>query len=179
MKIALKSFAGRYVCAEEGGNDEGLIHVNRDIIGPWEIFEAAPLFSNFSVIALKSHAGRYLCAELGGGTEVVANRTSIGPWERFYPTTQLKVGEVAFRTYDARHYVGASAILGDPEPRLHAREVTPQPFLVKVVEADPVVGDPDLFQWPRMGCSIASCVIDRRYDLEVLANLYADLGVNL
>lgn len=35
------------------------------------------------MMSLRTENGHYLCAEAGGGREVIANRTTVGPWETF------------------------------------------------------------------------------------------------
>ncbi len=103
-RIALRAASGQYVCAEEGGDDVGRVTATRDRRGPWETFRVHWLSG--STIALETDRGRFLCAELGGGRELVANRTAIGPWERF---TLVQIGgRIALKTYNG-HYVCAEA----------------------------------------------------------------------
>jgi hypothetical protein len=57
-------------------------------------------------VALRTSNGiNYLCAEGGGGREVVANRTSRGPWETFAMEV-ISVGKVALRANNG-HYLCA------------------------------------------------------------------------
>lgn len=83
VKIALKAANDRYVVAENGGDDRGIVHADRTAVGPWETWtvERQP----DGRIALKSVNGLYLSAEGGGGGEVHANRRQAGPWEHWRP----------------------------------------------------------------------------------------------
>ena len=78
MKIALQ-VEGKYVAAENGGDDAGIVHANRTAIGPWETWTLEHQLDGR--VALKSVNGRYLSAEQGGGGDVHANRIAVGPWE--------------------------------------------------------------------------------------------------
>ena len=88
-KVALKAANGLYVCAEGGGGQE--VVANRSGVGPWETFtlvdashpESNTVFTSREKIALKAYNGQFVCAEGGGGRELVANRSSAGPWEIF------------------------------------------------------------------------------------------------
>src|SRR5437773_2432687 len=102
MKIAL-SLNGLYVCAEQGGDDQGIVHVNRPQIGPWETWQIDRYGLASQFVTLRSINGRYLSAELGGGNDVHANRQQIGPWEQFTLGQHGRDG-VTFGTIDGQHY---------------------------------------------------------------------------
>jgi hypothetical protein len=128
MKIALKR-EGYYVCAENGGDNAGIVHVNRREIGSWETWTVQRV--GFDQIALHTVNGRYLCAEDGGGGEVHANRLAIGEWETF-PADALTTG--IFRTISGRHYLN---VRSDANRTLEARATSPTVFEVEVLENGP------------------------------------------
>src|SRR5206468_13006669 len=101
MKIALQ-INGKYVVAENGGDDAGIVRANRTAIGPWETWtlERQP----DGRIALKSVNGRYLSAEGGGGGDVHANRLAVGLWEQW--TLVQQSGGVSLRS-DNGHFLSA------------------------------------------------------------------------
>jgi hypothetical protein len=87
ITIRFRTTNGQYFCAEAGGGRE--MTANRVSAGPWETFSVeqldqpgGPLLSG-QRIALRTENGHYVCAENGGGQELIANRTSVGPWETF------------------------------------------------------------------------------------------------
>jgi hypothetical protein len=87
ITMRFRTTNGQYICAEAGGGRE--VTANRVAAGPWETFtleqvdqQGGPLMSG-QRIALRTENGHYVCAENGGGQELVANRTSVGPWETF------------------------------------------------------------------------------------------------
>jgi hypothetical protein len=80
LKIALKAYNGKYVCADKGLN--GKMIANRTAIGPWETFEIIELGGGR--IALKASNGKYVCADKGLGDILIADRDKIGEWETFY-----------------------------------------------------------------------------------------------
>jgi hypothetical protein len=77
--IALRTYNGQYICAENGGGRE--LVANRNWIAEWETFEIIRHDSN--KISLKAYNGQYVCAENDGGYNVVVNRNAIGIWEIF------------------------------------------------------------------------------------------------
>ena len=97
-KIALKSYHGKYVVAENGGG--GSANANRDDTGPWESFSVEELGGN--KVSLKSINNKYLVAEdASTGYEVNANRNARGPWEIF-TVEKLQGGTIALKpTMDA------------------------------------------------------------------------------
>lgn len=88
--VALECNNGQFVCAENSGGSS--VVANRDSIGPWETFTIKRVDGRGSIqsgdrVAFLCNDGRhYLCAEGGGGSELVANRSVIGPWETFVIT---------------------------------------------------------------------------------------------
>jgi predicted esterase len=82
----------------------------------WEA-DLSPLPSG-PMVSLRSRAnGRYVCAENGGADPLVANRTAVGPWERF-DLTDLGQGAVALRARANGQYVcagnaGADALVAN------------------------------------------------------------------
>jgi hypothetical protein len=131
MKIAL-SINGKYMSAENGGDDVGIVHANRSAIGPWETWtlEIQPDGS----VALRSVNGRYLSAELGGGADVHANRLAVGPWEKWQ---LIRVGEgVNFRS-DNGHFLSARLDMRDIPVNAIAAGAGPwETFTLTVVESD-------------------------------------------
>lgn len=87
IRVSLRTDNGHYLCAETGGGREMI--ANRTAVGPWETFtverldQTGALLMSGDRVALRTANGQYLCAENGGGGEVVANRTTMGPWETF------------------------------------------------------------------------------------------------
>ncbi|HUP57989.1 MAG TPA: hypothetical protein VM598_11095, partial [Bdellovibrionota bacterium] len=79
--VSLKADNGKYMVAECGGDDVGIVNANRDTTGGWETFYIKELGGGEA--SIRSNHGRYLAAESGGGEALHANRTSIGVWERF------------------------------------------------------------------------------------------------
>lgn len=63
--------------------------------------------------SFKTLDGYYFCAEDGGGSTLTADRTEIGPWEKFQ-IVNLSNGYVAVKSYEG-YYLGAS----DDEKSLH------------------------------------------------------------
>jgi hypothetical protein len=111
--INLQAANGKYVCAECGGDDVGLVNANRDAAGEWEMFYVRPL-GNGNVSIRSSH-DRFVSAELGGGTDVHANRHALGPWETFQLIGNLSEGSsISLKTTDGTHYVTAN-INQDPD----------------------------------------------------------------
>lgn len=117
MKLALQAANGLYVCAENGGDDRGIVHANRPVIGEWETWDLARVDGG---VTFQSASGRYLSAELGGGGAVHANRVKVGPWEIFVPVNG------GFRCCDERHWLCAD--LGLPDVPLVADRLAQGPW---------------------------------------------------
>jgi serralysin len=83
-----------------GTNTGDLVLTDRDILGAVAIYGAR----GQSQYALRSSTGHYLVAEGGGGSNAQANRTAIGPWERF-TMVPLAGGKVAFRATNGHYMV--------------------------------------------------------------------------
>ena len=55
---------------------------NRRYLGNWETYDLVN--NSDGTVSLRSQANsRYVTAEAGGGRPLIANRTAIGPWEKF------------------------------------------------------------------------------------------------
>ena len=84
-KIALKSYHGKYMVAEEKSWYcpwcDWEINANRNGIGDHEKFKVEK--QSGGKIALKTHHGKYVVAE--DNNELNADRTKVGTWERFTP----------------------------------------------------------------------------------------------
>ena len=69
------------------------------------------LYSGLGNISLRTQTGHFAVAEGGGGREVLANRTAIGPWERFTLVDlndgALNSGDFVYLRADNSHYVVA------------------------------------------------------------------------
>ncbi len=104
--VNLEAVNGKFIVAECGGDDFGVVNANRTVAGEWEAFYLRPLDDgNYSI---KSSHGRYLSAELGGGGELHANRNQRGPWETFQVQGQLSDGAtIALKSFDGKHFVSA------------------------------------------------------------------------
>lgn len=121
MRIALKAPNGLWVCAENGGDDQGVLHANRTSIGNWERFYLH--FQN-GRIALESDSGRYLTADEHG---VHASAKQIGPREEFFVEGELITDRpIAILAHDGFHYLGVR----DDTLIVLVRE--PQSFLVEL-----------------------------------------------
>jgi hypothetical protein len=98
--VSIRTDNGHFVVAEGGGGRE--TNANRLTIGPWETFQIIllgdtpggvfpvggliPLIIRFDPgvrVAFKAFDGSWVTAEGGGGGDVNANRSALGPWERF------------------------------------------------------------------------------------------------
>jgi len=83
--ISLKSHHGKYLVAEA----DGRLNANRDRIGSWEKFTILDPNNTASTreakygdtISLRSYHGKYVVAEVDGKAK--ADRTAIGPWEKW------------------------------------------------------------------------------------------------
>src|SRR5438132_5223894 len=148
MKVAFRAANDKFVCAENGGDDAGVVRANRDAVGPWETWTVHEL--DGGAIALESSGGRFLSAEGGGGGELHANRalstsydltipehlrTAIGPWETFTVIGGLRDESIGLRTVDGEHLVCAE--VGSRDPIVNATRTEQGPwetFAVVLVE---------------------------------------------
>ena len=104
--VNLQADNGKYLAAECGGDDSGLVHADRDTAGEWEEFYV--LRQPGGAVSIRSSHGRVLSAEGGGGAEVHASRASVGPWELFHLEGTLTDGaELSFKAPDDSHYLSA------------------------------------------------------------------------
>jgi hypothetical protein len=132
MKIALQ-VEGKYVAAENGGDDAGIVHANRTAIGPWETWtlERQP----DGRVALKSVNGRYLSAEQGGGGDVHANRTAVGPWELW--RIGVQDGDAISLQSDNGHFLSARFDMPDAPVNATRDSIGPwETFTLVVLETD-------------------------------------------
>jgi hypothetical protein len=82
-RIALKSFNGFYVAAENRGG--GIAVANRTAIGDWEKWKPVP--KGDGGYALQAINGEYLRAEGGGGGEINVRGPDDSAWQTFYPSS--------------------------------------------------------------------------------------------
>jgi hypothetical protein len=73
-------YAGKYVCAENGGGEK--LVCNRDRIDIWETFERR--YEGDGKWSFRSHNGKYVYAENGGVGDLIANSDRVDGWEKFY-----------------------------------------------------------------------------------------------
>jgi hypothetical protein len=85
----------------DGTQTGDLVVTDRDTLGAVAVYGPR----GQAQYALRASTGHYLVAEDGGGREARANRTVIGPWERF-TMVPLSDGKVAFRA-SSGHYLVA------------------------------------------------------------------------
>ncbi len=136
--VTLLAYNGKYVTAECGGDDVGLIHADRDAAGEWGTFyvQRQPA----GAVSIRSSHGRYLSAEGMGGDAVHANRASALSWEQFHAEGALSDGAVvSLKTPDGIHYL--SARLDRDPPLVDAEATAPgiwEQFTVHVIYS-PVV----------------------------------------
>lgn len=90
--ITLRTSAGYYLCAENGGGSA--LNATRKAAAAWETFTVIPLGGNR--FALRTRDGHYLRAVDGGGKGVDAVATAIGAWENF-TVVGLDNNRIAFR----------------------------------------------------------------------------------
>ena len=82
---------GRWVMLRDANRPQG----NNWLFAPAScVARPATTYAEFyNYLALQSHANaRYVAAEYGGGTYLIANRTTIGPWERFVVSGRMTDG---------------------------------------------------------------------------------------
>jgi hypothetical protein len=96
-------------------------------------------------VTLKTSAGKYVVAEGGGGSNVLADRTGIGPWEMFTLTDTnfgaLRSGDLIHLQANTGQYVvadGGGAVRAD-----QARPDTAETFRIGKSGTDPVIRDGD------------------------------------
>lgn len=88
MTIVFQASNGQWVAAELDKANAPLV-ANRAVQGPWEKFDVINAndpngsLEHDTRVNLKAANGLYVCAENGGGQELVANRSTAGPWETF------------------------------------------------------------------------------------------------
>ena len=106
--VTLKASNGKFIAAECGGDDVGLLNANRDAAGEWEQYYLRPAADG--TVSIRTSHGRLLSAEGGGGHELHANRTALGAWEAFKLEGTLTDGAtISLKANDDQHYVSASA----------------------------------------------------------------------
>lgn len=101
MKIALKQH-GEFLCAENGGDDAGVVNINRDAIGPWEQFTVHRLGDGF--VALETVNGRFLSYDPDAG-KTIANRArksdlSAASFLRTVPDDVVSLPTNAWESFD-------------------------------------------------------------------------------
>lgn len=98
--VAMSSWRGYFSAERDGGHD---VHANRPHILYWETHS---LIHNEDGTVSFSHNGFFLAAENGGGEGSVCNwnRTTIGPWEKFWMEYQPD-GTFALKTFAQGTYV--------------------------------------------------------------------------
>ncbi|MEQ1876729.1 MAG: hypothetical protein ABL958_08785 [Bdellovibrionia bacterium] len=137
--VQLRAYNDKWVSAECGGDDTGILNANRDNPGEWETFYISR-HSDGRVNVRTSH-GRFISAEGGGGGDIHANRPSGGAWESFLVDGALVDGAaVGFKTIDGEHYW--SARLDRENATLSAEAsalITWERFIVRVISAPVVV----------------------------------------
>lgn len=104
--VTLRAANGKYVSADCGGDDRGLLLADADTAGEWETFylQVQPDMA----VALRTTHGWYVSAVNEGGDAVDANRKAIGTWETFRSDGALTEGtQVAFRANDGQHWLTA------------------------------------------------------------------------
>ncbi len=90
--IRLQTYNGHFVVTEGGGG--GAVNADRLIPNVWEEFTiikvgGSGVIASGDTIALRANNNvHHFVAELGGGGTVNADRTSIGPWEKFILTIE-------------------------------------------------------------------------------------------
>jgi hypothetical protein len=91
--VNIRASNGMYVVAEGGGG--GAVNANRTTPGPWEKFVikkvngSGVIMAGDSIALQTSNGKNYVVAQSGGGGIVKADRTKIGPWEKFTLTAPL------------------------------------------------------------------------------------------
>ncbi|MFT9495412.1 stalk domain-containing protein [Anaerosolibacter sp.] len=113
MMVALKTFNGKYLCAENGGGST--LTANRDKIGEWETFQLIDLGKGY--IALKGSNGDYVSVS-NDGKDVYVDRDEINRKETFR-LVRLNNNKVALEAYND-HYLcaedgGGGKVVADRE----------------------------------------------------------------
>jgi len=93
-KVHLKSFHGRFLCAEK---DHHKVVGDRTEAKDWETWTVVPFGTQ---VAFMSHHGRYLCAEKDG--KLIADRTDPKDWEKF-TFIQVAPGVFNLRTFHGKY----------------------------------------------------------------------------
>lgn len=132
MKIALRAPSG-FLCAENGGDNAGVMHANRPQAGAWETLQVESVDGQ---MALQTVNGCYLSAEGGGGGDIHANRLQVGAWEKWAISGPLIDGvPVSLRAVDGIHFLGVGT---DANHTALVQSTTPQLWTVTVIEMNPV-----------------------------------------
>jgi hypothetical protein len=124
-RIALRSSHGKYLVAEADGN----LNANRAEQGPWEKFtvvdpdnpQSTAWVSFGDLITLRSYHGKYVVA--GSAGETAADRTVIGPWERWRienSVTPTSTENVHFGNRIALKSFHSLYLVAEPEGITHA-----------------------------------------------------------
>lgn len=109
--VAIKTFNGKYLCAENGGGST--LIANRDNIGEWETFQLIDLGKGY--IAIRSHNGYYISA-YNDGKDVYVNNNKIDKRQTL-ELIKLDNNKVAFKNYEKTYLCaedgGGGKIVGD------------------------------------------------------------------
>ncbi|MBB6214506.1 hypothetical protein HNQ80_000586 [Anaerosolibacter carboniphilus] len=97
MTVSIKTFNGKYLCAENGGGSE--LTANRNKVGEWEIFQMVDLGKGY--IALKGCNGDYVSVSKDG-KNVYVDSDEIGQREIFQ-LINLDNNKIAFKTYNKNY----------------------------------------------------------------------------
>lgn len=109
--VAIKTFNGKYLCAENGGG--GTLTANIDKIGNWETFEIVDLGKGY--VALRSYKGFYVSAD-DNGKDIYVNKDEINK-RQIFQLIKLDDNKVGFKTYKNTYISaedgGGGKIVGD------------------------------------------------------------------
>lgn len=117
--IVLMTGNGHFVNAKNGGGDG--MGADSTQIGPWErlrMFLCQTSVINGGetrrIVAFQTQNGQYVGAVGGGGSHVIAEATTVGPWELFYLDMLPGGSEVTVQCIDQVHYWTAPGGGGGP-----------------------------------------------------------------
>jgi hypothetical protein len=99
-EISLLSWQGHFSARGGGG---GPVFANRPEVKEWERWKV--IENGDGSVSLKTFNNHFLVAEDGGGRECRANRTAIGPWEKFRIENLSNKEKIALRTVTKAKYV--------------------------------------------------------------------------
>jgi hypothetical protein len=99
-RVAIKSFNGYYLCAENGGGSE--LVANRDNIGDWETFWLINLGKGY--VALQGNNGDYVSV-YNDDTNVYVNNSELNKWNNFQ-LLNLENSKIALKT-NSKKYICA------------------------------------------------------------------------